>query len=490
VRRRTRGRDATLTPRTALRGRGRARLALLASAVALVIAALIASGGGGPPPGPPLPGIGRPAHSGDPFAYSAAREGEFIARATSGSANVLFVKSPGGAPATAARVAAFRGAIDRAAAGSGIEPALLEGLVFVESAGRPQIIAGSDPSAASGLTQILAQTGQGLLGMHVDLAQSTKLTKAIERADALGQTARVARLLARRAKVDDRFTPARALAATVRYLKLAETHLGGRQDLAFVSYHMGIGNLSTVLREYDGGAVVPYAQLYFDTAPDHHGSAYRLLAGFGDDSSLYYWRVLGAVQIMRLYRSNRAALERLNRLQTTVGSTADVLHPPDKTESFATPTALSAAYSSRTLIPLPRNARTLGLAYSGAMGSLAHRLGVTPALYRGLRPAALDLLVELAARVRTLSGGRAPLTLASTVSDRQYQQRLGVIDPPAQTGYTFEIERRYVSHPQAEAFQAMLDRLEALNLIAWSRGPATISVTVASDASKLIADGL
>jgi hypothetical protein len=36
----------------------------------------------------------------------------------------------------------------------------------------------------------------------------------------------------------------------------------------------------------------------------------------------------------------------------------------------------------------------------------------------------------------------------------------------------------------------MLDRLQALNLIAWSRGQATISITVASDASRLIADGL
>ena len=67
---------------------------------------------------------------------------------------------------------------------------------------------------------------------------------------------------------------------------------------------MGIGNLQDVLDDYDGGTAVPYAQLYFDTAPDHHASAFDLLAGFGDDSSLYYWRVLGAEQIMRLYRTD------------------------------------------------------------------------------------------------------------------------------------------------------------------------------------------
>jgi hypothetical protein len=36
----------------------------------------------------------------------------------------------------------------------------------------------------------------------------------------------------------------------------------------------------------------------------------------------------------------------------------------------------------------------------------------------------------------------------------------------------------------------MLDRLEALNLIAWQRYPSEIEVTVASDADRVIVDGL
>ena len=43
-----------------------------------------------------------------------------------------------------------------------------------------------------------------------------------------------------------------------------------------VSYHMGIGNLQSVLGAYgDDGA--SYAQLFFDTSPDRHPRAYRLL---------------------------------------------------------------------------------------------------------------------------------------------------------------------------------------------------------------------
>ena len=360
--------------------------------------------------------------------------------------------------------------------------------MFVESAGRPDVIAGNDPADAAGLTQILAQTGQSLLGMHIDLRRSRQLTAKIDQAAFEGRLGLVARLQRQRAAVDDRFVPAKALAATVRYLQIAQAHFG-RADLAVESYHMGIGNLQNVLDDYDGGRAVPYAQLYFDTAPDHHTSAYDLISGFGDDSSLYYWRILGAQQIMRLYRTDRAALTRLSSLQTAVDSQAYVLHPPDALHPFPTPDALDDAYAHRTILPLPSNARALGLAYDPGIGSLASQLKVKPALYRGLRAPALDLLIELAARVRTLSGGATPLTVTSAVSDERYQQALGVSDPPAAAGWSFTIARRYVNHAQADAFQAVLDRLQALNVIAWVRFPSEIEVTVASDASQVLVHG-
>ncbi|MDQ6821429.1 MAG: hypothetical protein M3076_14020 [Actinomycetota bacterium] len=461
---------------------------MAAATVILVIAVVVAATRGSAPPPLPLPGTGTVPRAGDPFAYIPAREGDFVARATAGSAHVLFTKSPGGILATAARVARLRKLIDAATAGTNIDPRILEGLVFVESAGRPDAIAGNDPVAASGLTQILAQTGQSLLGMHIDLARSRKLTAAIKRASSLGQTATVTRLERQRVRIDDRFDPAKALAGAVRYLEIARRDLG-RADLAVVSYHMGIGNLQQVLSDYDGGHAVPYVQLYFDTAPNSHGAAFRLLSGFGDDSSLYYWRVLGAEQAMLLYRQDRAALSRLSSLQTATDSAALVLHPPDRTASFATPEQLDYGYASRAVIPLPANATALGLTYSPDMGSLARRLGVQPALYRGLRPGALDLLIELSARVRALSGGATELTVSSAVTDARYQRLLGVSDHPAAAGWSFTIARRYARHAQAESFQAMLDRLQALNLVAWQRYPSEIEVTVASDASRVIAGG-
>ena len=460
----------------------RARLALALAGLVLLVVVLVSALGGSTIPQPPPGRVARGASSRDPFGYVASRETDYVTRATAGEAHVLFTKSPGGALATAARVATFRHEIDQVTAGTGIDPDLLEALVYVESAGRPDATAGSDLAGAAGLTQILASTGSSLLGMHIELARSRQLTQKIDAIESGARTGKLAPLLLARERADTRFYPPKALAATVRYLLTAE-HQFGRPDLALESYHMGIGNLHNILGAYDGGRAVPYVQLYFDSAPDNHAEAYRLLAGLGDDSRLYYWRVLGAEQIMHLYRTDRGALERLASLQNADGAGATVLHPPGRPPRYRDPAAVSAAYQHRQLVPLPSNAAALGLAYDPAMGTGASKVNAPRSLYRGLAPAALRLLIELAGRVRTLSGRRTPLTVQSTVMDAKYEASASVGDPIATTGYTFTIERRYSSTAQAAAFQAMLDRLQSLNLIAWLRYSSTIEVTVAADAA-------
>ena len=460
----------------------RGRLLLLTAAAILLVAGITSVLSGGRVQAPPPATSAAGATGGTLFAYDPSRAADYLSRATAGNAHVLFSKSPGGALATAARVAAFRPMIDRATAGTGIDPALLEGLVFVESAGRPQVIAGSDPADAAGLTQILAQTGQSLLGMHINLARSRALTAQIAAVQSGARRGNLSALFARRAAVDGRFDPATELAATVRYLQLADRRFG-RQDLAFESYHMGIGNLQQVLGDYDGGRPAPYVQVYFDSTPARHPAAFNLLAGFGDDSELYYWRILGAVQIMHLYRTDRAALARLTGLQDADDAGASVLHPPRVAHPFSDPAAVAAAYQHQALIPLPSNLAQLGIQVGSGMGAGAGRVDAPVSLYRGLRPVAVRLLIELAAQVRALSRTSAGLRLVSTVADDRYQRQvLGGVYPPAATGYSFAIERTYASPAQAEAFQAVLDRLQSLNLIAWAREPTEIQVTVASDA--------
>src|SRR5256714_4434376 len=252
-------------------------------AVAGLLTLVVMAGCGGSKP-KPNPDAGTIA---DPLAYDGTRQAEFEARATAGLTPVLVEKSPGGVLATARRVARFRPLIERAAAGGPVDADTLEALVFLESAGRPYAQAGKIEGAA-GLTQILAQTATGLLGMHVDLRRARK-----------AKTARALR------RADDRFVPAKALAGTVRYLRFAEAKLG-RTDLALASYHMGVGNLQHALSLY-GASDIPYAQLYFDSTPLSHAPAWRLLYSLGDDSSTYLWRILAAKRLMHLYRTDRPA---------------------------------------------------------------------------------------------------------------------------------------------------------------------------------------
>jgi hypothetical protein len=471
----------------ARRERALRRRRIAAAAVAglvIVVLVLLLGGGRHRIPGAPPGGVAVEAHSTDPFSYATSRAVQFTERAAAGNANVLFTKSPGGALGTAERVARWRPMIDAAVKGTAIDPSLLEGLVFVESAGRPGVIAGTSVSDAAGLTQILASTATSLLGMHIDLARSRSLTNQIESFHGTGQAARrkLARLVREREAADPRFDPRAEIAATVRYLQDAE-HTFGREDLAFSSYHMGIGNLQSVLRLYNGGHPVPYVQLYFDTAPDRHASAFRLLQGFGDDSALYYWRILGAVQIMHLYRTDRAQLRREISWQLADDAGATTLHPPGDPPRWSTPSQLSIAYRRRELVPLPTNASALGLAYDSTLGAQARAVSAPRSLYRGLRPVALHELEVLADRIRTLSGA-SPLRVAATVQDMKYQQAAGLAEPLAATGWQFRIARRYRSGAQAAAFQELLDRLQSLDLIAWAPDGGVIDITVASDAAS------
>jgi hypothetical protein len=187
------------------------------------------------------------------------------------------------------------------------------------------------------------------------------------------------------------------------------------------------------------------------------------------------------VRIMKLYRTDRAALSHLSALQFADDAGGAVLHPT--VAPFAGPAALAAAYQHREIVPLPSNAAALGLIVDPGMGTGAKAVGAPRSLYRGLRPEALRFLIELAAQVRRVSGlGQAPLRIDGTVIDQRLAGQVGVSDPPAETGWAFSVQRRYVAPAQAAAFQAILDRLQSLNLIAWAREPDSIRITVASDA--------
>jgi hypothetical protein len=433
----------------------RRRIAALVALLALVIAAvLVIVGPGGHER--LVPGGSGSAGDYDPLAYRSDREADLTRRAAAGLSDVLFQKSPGGVVATARRTAAWRPLAERAARATGTSADVLEAIVFLESAGRPDVVAGGDLRNATGLGQILASTAVDLLHMHVDLTRSRELSQRIAAADQAGDRRAVRRLMRARRRADERFDPARSLEATGRYLALAQREFG-REDLAIASYHMGIGNLGTVLRRYAGVAndkpvaalvadkKLTYTRLYFDTAPLRHPRAYAFLSSLGDDSSTYLWRVLAAADIMRMSREHPAELARLAALQRAGGAAVRRLHPDG---------GVNAPAGGRTAPPA--YARRLGLRFVDPSSQ-----AYAP------RPETLATLVYVAAGVRDISR-QVPLTVDRT------------------RGFQVQIARRYRSRRQALAFEFMLDRLQAWNLIAWRRAGTRLDFVVGSEASRIL----
>lgn len=444
--------------------------------VAVVVVAgviVVLLGRGEEPPGPRrlAPGAGSTDSTRDPFAYDADRRADFEARAAAGLSHVLYAKSPGGVVATARRVQRLRPTIEDVARRAHQDPDTLEAIVFLESGGRPEIAASDDLSSAVGLTQILAQTGTGLLGLKVDVAASTRLTRSIARSRSF---TRIARLKAQRRRVDERFDARKALEATTRYLEFAQGQLHGRDDLAVESYHMGVGNLQRALKAY-GNSDIPYAQLFFDSTPLRHAAAWKVLASLGDDSSTYLWRIGAAKTIMKLYRDDLAELRAQDALQDWP-SAEHVLRPPQTTPAFAEDDAIAGQ----------------DLVLVGALNGLrlSRALQAAPERNRTLREPAARLMSYLATAVRD-TGRTGPLIATaltrSVQSEGEARVGQGVEAAPSThtTGYAFDLSRDYRSPAQAQALQFWLDRLTALDEIAWVREPYAIHVTVGPRAEDL-----
>ena len=334
------------------------------------------------------------------------------ADASQAFARPLFTSSPGGVVATAARVSRWRALVVRATRGSGISPSVLEGMIFVESSGRPRVVG---PGGHWGLTQL-----------------STR-----------------------------RMRPAAQLRATVRRLERARRALG-RLDLAVASYHLGVAPLRHSRS---------YASFYFRTTQQ----------GANVD---YYWKVLAAERVLRMYRDDRAALRYEERLQFKKNSAEEVLHPRPSTRQFRTPAAIAAAIRSGYLVRIPR------MHLRVSVGSIAGALGRSPRLYASMRPQALDVLRYIVGQMRPYR----PLRLTSAVRDDRYQRLLTTVNPVATkayslhtTGYAFDILRSFSSGAEKRAFFRVLQRLEAVNAIAYIPELAAMHVAVASDAPEKVA---
>ncbi len=458
----------------------------------------------------------------EPFRFDPGEETDDVTRARQGFSHVLYAKSPGGVEASAARVAGFGPDIEAAAARHGVAADTLAAVVFLESGGRPEAMAGNDPDGAVGLAQILPGTATTLLDMHVDLGRSKRLTRRIVRDRRAALTARSARkrraaaldareLAVQRRSVDERFDPRSSLDGAATYLALTEKRYG-REDLAVAAYHMGAGNLDRVIASYVAPRRprrrmrttvadydISYARLFFDSTPTRNPATYRRLAGLGDDSRTYLFRVEAAREILRLAEEDHQELSRLERLHLAKASDEEVLRPEADNPPFDGPGDVRDAYEGGDLIALPNQPRSLGYRVDRGMGSLAPRIGQRPGLYRGLRPEALAVLLYIAKETRRIAETDGALRVTSTVRDGRYQRELLLQNAEATsafslhtTGYAVDVALDFRSGRQRRAFIAVLERLRALHVIDWVYEPTAVHFTVGPDGERymVLVDGL
>ena len=464
------------------------------------------------PPSKPKPGAPPyDAAAFQPFAYDPGAGTDFLARGGRGMAHVVYALSPGGVQASVERTVRWRDAVERAAAGSHVHPDDIEAMLFLESAGRPAVMADGTPASATGLMQIIPSTATALLGMRVDLARSLEINAELPRARRRAETSRkakkrrmwrreVRRLLRERKLVDERFDPQKALAAAVRYLTTARRRFG-RQDLAMASYHMGIGNLRSVIETYISPRRparttrrtverydLTWPRLYYDSSPTRNPRTWKLLTALGDDSRHYLFKVLASREILRLSRDDPDELERQIELQTAKASAEEVLRPESRYPPYEHDRDLRFAYKREELVPLPNDPVRLAFRPGRKMGSLARRLDQPRILYRGLRQEALACLLYIAKEYRRIAG-RGSLRVTSTVRDLPYQELLVATNIQATpefslhtTGFAIDIAK-----PQAEEpLRFLLERLQALNVIAWVEEPGAFHLTVGREAKAFL----
>jgi hypothetical protein len=392
----------------------------------------------------------------------------------------FIVSSRHGVFAAARNVVAWRRLALRAAEGTTVDARLLESLIYVESGGAAGAVAGD----RAGLTQLTPVQARSV-GLHVNARASAKLTREIGWWVHHGSYREARRLARARAHVDRRFSALAELRGTVRYLERAQRSLG-RLDLAVASLHLGVSGLRGTVERF-GAKDVSYGQLYFGSAPDRRPAVYRRLTAHGEAAYDYWWHVLAAQRVLDLYLGNPQKLAWEDRQQHRKSSAEEVLHPRPVAHEFRTNAQLARAWKRGVLHWIPNAPARTGITveHLGGMMPLRERK-----LFHGLRPAAMNVLFLIGQRVRQLSGESQPLHLTSAVRDDTYQGALEGVNAFAArtyslhtTGFTFDLGRATLSPRQEQALRLVLDRLTALNAVAYIEEPYCFHVTVASRAA-------
>ena len=258
--------------------------------------------------------------------------------------------------------------------------------------------------------------------MQVDVAAQRALhAPAGARRAARARAARRALRAARARASTSASTPSRRWPAPPATSRSRQSASAAR-TCAFVSYHMGIGNLESVLARLRRAAAPPYVAALLRLDAARHRA--RLPAAGGARRRLLQLLVEAA----RGARDHAPVARGPGDSSTGWPRCTPRRRPPRRSCTRPTdrrasrrPTTWRRPGTTATIVPFPQDEAVTGLRRDRRMGELARRIDQPAERYRGLRPEALAMALYIGAQVRELSG-QAPLVVTSTVRDGAYQR--------------------------------------------------------------------
>jgi hypothetical protein len=202
-----------------------------------------------------------------------------------------------------------------AGARSGLPPALIEAISYLESWGDPKA---ESPSGPKGIMQISAATAR-IMGLKVVVSTRYKVTRekvAVKTAKGKPKYKTVVHKTPYIVSVrDDRLLPDRAIPAAAVYLAGLEQKFGGR-DWAVFAYHCGVGcvgEMQDLTRRARGipKDEITVPRMFFSSNPAWNRELYQAVQQqmLRDYSPTYYFRVMRAEQLLALYRKDPLAFE-------------------------------------------------------------------------------------------------------------------------------------------------------------------------------------
>jgi hypothetical protein len=435
------------------------------------------------------------------------------------------------AEATAAPAADPAGTADEAAkteAASATEASSVQpgAAATASDAGSPSSPAGpsNDPAAAdpaAAADEPPAAAPEPPAAPTPEAKPATPAPRVITRDELIQKRVAELRLLeAKRRQVDERYDPAKAIAAQTRYLvRMARRY--GSLDWTFQAYHGGEGGVRNTVSYYLGSrwqqfasaesairgvlasrgggyqrvrAPLSFEELYFRTAPLSHPMAFSYLYGRSDNHRYYWWKILAAERAIDIYRRDPQEFHTQWRALRPGQRLEVVWYPNSKELNFRDAADLKRGYAAGELVRWPASARSRGL----VLGDVAPLDPANGFDYKGLRPEALGALYRIAAIYLANGGSKQPLTLHSLVQPEAYRARLNATRPPSwmrrltkpedvpidlqPTGLCFDIVRP-TTEWNRKVLEYALGVLADRNQIAWveerEQGPRRYHVTPA-----------